>query len=741
MANSSTPDNQASTSNDSWRVTALLALIMLIALFLRGYGLTGESIWWDEFSSLIHMPAPAAYQASPDFSRWQQTVVQEPATGLLSFLRKNRELDPATMPLYYSIEYAWGALFGRGMVTMRLLSVLLGMLTIPAIFLLGRSVYGPRAGLYAALALAMSPIHRHFSQEIRMYVLFVLLATLSSYTFVQLFRVGGRKWWVAHGAANLFLFWTHPFAVFLPFVQGLFVLAAYARQPSVILKWGALQAAMVLPAAIYVSTIRFWGTDSTASWMRIPDARNFFGDLFADDALSMTTQLRSDYTSSFWHAFLPDFAVRGVEQMFPWMGWLLTILSIAAVVWVVFKSLSRPKPADEAPGKAPGDFLWSLYLAAWWLLPPLILMGMSLLFRPMIMPRYTVHCAIALYVLVGAAIVYLPRRSIQRAAVGLLVVVLGYQLTYAVPPPQRTNYLDAARTIRELGTPGDLIVIHNWLWKRVFAYSLGPVPNVVSFGRFNGEYVEQDFRSVAEQCAFYLSLPELVRAETGVDAGAWAGVLTNHYGVGPLPALEEELTKRGLEFDYHEFRGVKHFLLYHVRRGDSAPQSFMSELPDDAKQDFTELALDFWRAKQYGLAVAACDKVLAWDPRYSRAYTYKGMALKETGDLQGALRAFNRAAGIDQDDYPWTWVNIGIIQNQLGDHARAQKALEKAVSLMPEDSWAHTNLAYAFLGQGNFDFAIGTFGRAIELDPADPRPREGLEDAYKLRDQTGESKP
>lgn len=729
------------TSPQPSRGGVLLALgvILLVALGVRSYGLSGESIWWDEFSSLIHMPAPTAYQASEHFAHWQSMVQQKPADGLIEFLRKNRELDPATMPLYYTLEYVWGVLVGRDPTGMRLLSVLLGVLTVPFMFLLGRSAYGTRAGLVAALCFAMSPIHRHFGQEIRMYVLFILLAAISAYTFTMLVRDGRRKWWIAHGVANLFLFWTHPFAVFLPAVQGLFLLYLYRRNFKQILKWSALQAMVVAPAAVYVSTIRFWSSDQTSNWMQIPSWPHFIGDLLADDAVGMTPQLRPDSSLTFWAAFLPDSVVNQIALLFMMMGYLFALLALLCVGALIYRSLIwKATESDAGVPADKGRAVWSIFFLLWWLLPPLLLITASHLIRPMIMPRYTVHCSLALYIIVGAVIAHLPGRLSRGIAVAGLIALFGYQLSLVMTTYQRTDYRGAAAQIHRESHPGDLILMHNWLWKRVFAYNLGPVPNPVSYGHFSGEYYQQDFRILADQCAFYLSHPDLIRKDANGTGIVWVALLTNYYGVGPCPPFEHEIARRNLNAQLFEYHGVKHLLLYKVTPGDRPPIMFPEELPENAGVEFGDLSIELVRVGYDHLAEAARRKAVALDASYGRDYAFrKGAALFDMGDYDRALAAYEEAIANPAFDNPQAWIDMGIILNEKGRHVEAQKALERAVAMWPEESWAYTNLAYAFLGQRNFDFAIGTFNKAIELDDEDERPRTGLQETYDLREELG----
>jgi len=82
-------------------------------------------------------------------------------------------------PLYYTLLHFWIKLTGDNPGDVRMLSAILGTLTIPVMFLLGRRLMGTTVGLLAALILALSPFHVRFAQETRMYTTLTLNASLA----------------------------------------------------------------------------------------------------------------------------------------------------------------------------------------------------------------------------------------------------------------------------------------------------------------------------------------------------------------------------------------------------------------------------------------------------------------------------------------------------------------------------------------------------------------------------------
>jgi 4-amino-4-deoxy-L-arabinose transferase-like glycosyltransferase len=137
--------------------------IVLAALGLRLFELTGQSLWYDEGVSAYMTPRSFAEIAA--------------ATSV--------DIHP---PLYYWLLSVWAVPFGPGEAALRGFSVLLGTLMVWVTWGLGRSLTGPAVGLAAAALLAISPLAVQYSQEVRMYAQAGLLAAASSWAALALLR-------------------------------------------------------------------------------------------------------------------------------------------------------------------------------------------------------------------------------------------------------------------------------------------------------------------------------------------------------------------------------------------------------------------------------------------------------------------------------------------------------------------------------------------------------------------------
>lgn len=132
---------------------------MALAAFLRFYSIADESLWADEATSYFYAKLSLG-------EYW------------------NRHHRPQA---YYFLLHYWIA-FGQSEFVLRSFSAVFGILTIPLIFGLGKTIGNTRIGLLAALLLAVSPFHIQYGQEARGYALLTFGATLSMWAMAWLFN-------------------------------------------------------------------------------------------------------------------------------------------------------------------------------------------------------------------------------------------------------------------------------------------------------------------------------------------------------------------------------------------------------------------------------------------------------------------------------------------------------------------------------------------------------------------------
>src|SRR5574341_495332 len=175
----------------SFSHTSLLIAITLLALALRALRLDFQPLWWDEGYSLFF--------ATRDFG----TLLERTAV----------DIHP---PLYYVLLQLWIALAGKSDVAVRLLSIIIGVATVPAIYALARKLFhSAHIALITAFLLAIAPLHIYYSQEVRMYGLVTLLGLGSVYFFVELEHRVNWFLWVAFILTTTATLYTQYYAAFI----------------------------------------------------------------------------------------------------------------------------------------------------------------------------------------------------------------------------------------------------------------------------------------------------------------------------------------------------------------------------------------------------------------------------------------------------------------------------------------------------------------------------------------------
>jgi uncharacterized membrane protein len=160
----------------------ILAVLFLLAMAFRWPRLSSLDLWFDEVALL--------FQTKMSFAQ------------IWIFCR-----DENFPPLYGWLLKAWGYIYTSDN-WFRFLSTLLGALIPPAAYVLGREVHSRKLGLWTSPLLIASLPLIFYSQIIRMYSLWVLMACISYIGLILALKTNDWKYWVLMAAANLVAFYT-----------------------------------------------------------------------------------------------------------------------------------------------------------------------------------------------------------------------------------------------------------------------------------------------------------------------------------------------------------------------------------------------------------------------------------------------------------------------------------------------------------------------------------------------------
>ncbi|QLE54693.1 glycosyltransferase family 39 protein [Nostoc sp. TCL26-01] len=217
---------------------SLLIIILAMGLTFRFINLDKKSYWDDEAFTALRVSGYTEYELVEKVASVAQISINDlsPYQGLnqektaIDTIKSLSLEEPQHPPLYYLLSRFWVQLLGNSLLNMRMLSAVLSLLALPAVYWLCLELFGNTLTAWIAVGLlAISPFHLLYAQEAREYSLWIVTILLSSASLLRAMRLNTRLQWVIYAATvalNLYAF------------------------PS--------SATVILASAIYVITIEKW---------------------------------------------------------------------------------------------------------------------------------------------------------------------------------------------------------------------------------------------------------------------------------------------------------------------------------------------------------------------------------------------------------------------------------------------------------------------------------------------------
>ncbi len=409
-----------------------VALIALLAFAVRIVRLEDANIWWDEGLAvwLARMPVP-------DMMRWTAVDVHP--------------------PLYFGLLHFWRLVAGDSEFAVRFLSAMMGVLTVVALWRLGRRVFPeqPAIALLGALFLALSRFEVWWSQEARMYMMGGLLFTLSLYFTV---RLRYQPDWLArlgYLVTTIAALWTLYLLSFTLIIEGLYWVwtlrnLAWKDRWRQLVRWGFYQVivlATFLPWLAYaIPRMRSWS-------VQVAFDPKIFLELFA----TLLLIGESVHVERFQWLVMVGMGLIILGVLIGWRrahnvrtrdGLALLVLAVAIPPAVVWFTTTMPRgfgysPKPEARYLLP--FTPPFYLLAAWALVSLINVGSRTAWR----------------------------RRLIMGVVMVMIVLLGQTLSlksYYEGRYLQDDYKSIALTLKAHIQPQDRVFLHTDQPWPVFAY-------------------------------------------------------------------------------------------------------------------------------------------------------------------------------------------------------------------------------------------------------------------------------
>ncbi|MBG6182592.1 mannosyltransferase [Arthrobacter sp. CAN_A214] len=377
-------------------IRAIAILLGILQLLIGGLWSGTPSYWADEAATLS-----AAGRAFPEMLR------------LLSG-------TDAVHGAYYGIQGVWLSLVGTGAFPARLTSVAAVAMTVSGVVLLGARLAGRRAGAYAGVAALFLPGLAWTGLELRSYSFSAMLAVATLLMLEAALRRGGTARWVGYAMALTMSVWVFVFAVLLVLPA-----AALARSRKAGAAWwwstGAAAVASLPIVAVtsqQTSQVTWIGNDPRQLMESMFVGQYFFGQ-------------RSNGASESW------FAHAAVA---------LALLTLAVLCWFIHRAI-QDRRSEQV-----------LLVAAWVAAPTLILVGVTLLGKPLYVERYLTFTAPGLCLWVGLALAAMPKRAGLAALTAFCLLATPVLVLQKTQDAKRDNYEAIARFVDFEKEPGAAVI-------------------------------------------------------------------------------------------------------------------------------------------------------------------------------------------------------------------------------------------------------------------------------------------
>jgi len=173
-----------------------------------------------------------------------------------------------------------------------------------------------------------------------------------------------------------------------------------------------------------------------------------------------------------------------------------------------------------------------------------------------------------------------------------------------------------------------------------------------------------------------------------------------------------------------------------MREAIESGSRWAAEAQDDASKAY--LALLEMDDGNMPRARELAQEVLARDPENLHASAVAGAWSVERQDMEAAERFFNNVLRREPEN-PRAWLGMGLVQLYQQKHAEAIAALEKAVSLMPDNSGTIVTLGWARLAAKDARGAERTFRQAVAVDRNFAEAHGGLASTLALQARVDEA--
>ncbi|MBI3485819.1 glycosyltransferase family 39 protein [Candidatus Daviesbacteria bacterium] len=368
----------------------MIFLVLIIAFFLRVINLN-QSFWLDEAISAISIQ---------QYSLVDLVVKFMPG-----------DFHP---PLHYLLIFFWGKVFGYSEISLRLPSVLLGVASVYIVYLLVKTLFNKRIGIFSSLIFSFNPLLIYYSQEARMYSLNVFL-TVTSFLFFISFLKNKKNTMLPLTIANILLIYSDYVLFPILLVQILYLLI-----------WGKYKLKNFL-ASLFLTLLSF------IFWLPI-----FLNQLGLGEKTALTLSKWSEVVGGLSFKNLSLIFIKFIIGRISLDNKVIYgLLSLALFIFYLFLILFGIKKTRKENG-----------LLLLWFTVPILFLGLISIYLPVLSYQRLLYTLPAMIILTAQGICILSRRwQILLISLVLSISLVAVFVFNINPKFQRENWREAIHFI------------------------------------------------------------------------------------------------------------------------------------------------------------------------------------------------------------------------------------------------------------------------------------------------------
>jgi len=346
------------------------------------------------------------------------------------------------VPFYHILLSLWLKIATLSIFSSRFLSVLFGTVSVFLLYLIVEKLFNKKTATYSSLIFALSPFAIFYSQEVRVYSLYLLLGLLSIYFYLVYIKKGKYKW--SYIITTILAIYTHGMALLIPFFQTIhFIFQEVWIKKRSFKDWLFIQLIIFvffLPLIYFVVQESLKIASGKIIWVPPPSIIGII---------------------KFFYLY-----VAGMTFLLPNLivGMAISIIFFILIGYAIINFFYKKNKDSSRIEKES-----VIFLLAWFIIPIIGLIIYSTLFSSVFIEKYIIFVSPVISILVSLGIIKLKGIT-KNVVVVSIIILLALAVCFDIVSKNNPNWTGASDYIKEKKSPNDVIIMSFYNVQYTFSY-------------------------------------------------------------------------------------------------------------------------------------------------------------------------------------------------------------------------------------------------------------------------------